>query len=672
LKINDLICSVMLINLFFFSTHLQARHYLAEDDFFGESPVVLTVSRMHKPLQDSPASVSIIDRQMIRNSGAREIADIFRMVPGMVVGYHYGHSAAVTYHGLGNEWQGQLQVLIDGRSVFIPTFGGIPWSNLPLLLEDIERVEVTRGPNSVTYGSNAFLATINIITRHAAEDLGAKVSVTHDLDQDSEVRDLYFRYGDQHSDLDWRISGGIEEDDGYESLYDSKSLKKLNLRTDFLIAYNQFWTLQAGINQSTFNRGEGTETDLFRDEETVNSFQNLKWELIQNNATTTVLFTNTKQDVEDSFLSDSINQELDNRLGQNIFTGLTDLTLNINYDRVSNRTDLEIYQNRNINEKLSLLYGASTRLDKVESFYLFNNTDTHRVTTNRLFSSIEWKALNDLIIDLGLMLEDTNYTDNELSGRLSIIKKIHNQHSLRFVSSSAKRNPTLHQIMGDTRFDIEIPAGIFPFTQFPIISWAGNEDIQPATMQSAEIGLFSELLNRQLTTDVKVFSYEITDQFYETTQYSIDALTGVPQRFKSMENSATTSVTGLEVSLNYSPQHKKYRLYGGISTADADSSKSRYPRSYPELTAFTGGHVNIGTDHQLSTSLYYVDQLSWIDVSYELDSHVKLDLRYQYMINRKFDTKLEVTGFNLYEEYAEYTNQTLQQKSFLLRFSSRF
>ncbi len=672
MKINGLISYATLISLLLFSISLQAQNYVAEDDFFGEAPVVLTVSRMHKPLQDSPASVSIIDRQMIRNSGAREIADIFRMVPGMVVGYHFGHSAAVTYHGLGTEWQGQLQVLIDGRSVFIPSFGGVPWSNLPLLLEDIERVEVTRGPNAGTYGSNAFLATINIITRHAAEDLGAKVSVTHDLDQHSETRDLYFRYGDQHSDLDWRLSGGVEEDDGYETLYDSKSLTKLNLRTDFVTAYNQFWTFQTGINQSTFNRGDGNETDVFRDEETSNSYQNLKWELVQNVATTTVLLSHTKQDVEDSFLSDPINQELDDRLGQNIFTSFPDLTTDIDYDRISNRTDLEIYQNRNINEKINLVYGASTRLDQVESFYLFNDTDTHRVTTNRLFSSIEWKTFNDLIIDLGLMLEDTNYTDKELSGRLSIIKKIHDQHSLRFVSSNAKRNPTLYQIMGDTRFIIEIPAGILPFTQIPVITWAGNENIQPETIQSAEIGLFSESLNRQLTSDIKIFSYEITDQLFETTQHSIDAPTGVPQEIDSTDNSATTSAIGLEASLNYSPQHKRYRLYGGISKVNVDSSKSRYQRSYPELTAFTGGHVNIGTDHQLSTSLYYVDQLSWIDSKSELDSHVKLDLRYQYMINRKFDTKLEVIGFNLFEEYAEYTNQDFQQKSFLMRVSSRF
>lgn len=110
------------------------------EDFFDESPLILTASRMSKPLLESPASVSVIDRQMIEASGARDIADLFRLVPGMVVGYHSGHAPAVTYHGIGQEFGRQIQVLIDGRSVFIPSFGGVPWTNLPLLIEDIERI----------------------------------------------------------------------------------------------------------------------------------------------------------------------------------------------------------------------------------------------------------------------------------------------------------------------------------------------------------------------------------------------------------------------------------------------------------------------------------------------------------------------------------------------------
>ena len=133
MNVKTIQAGLISVTLGLMTANLQASQYQAENDFFGDSPMVLTVSRMHKPLADAPASVTVIDREMIRNSGARQIADIFRMVPGFVVGYLDGNSPVVTYHGLGQRFQRQMQVLVDGRSVFIPSFGGVPWSNLPLL-----------------------------------------------------------------------------------------------------------------------------------------------------------------------------------------------------------------------------------------------------------------------------------------------------------------------------------------------------------------------------------------------------------------------------------------------------------------------------------------------------------------------------------------------------------
>ncbi len=610
---------------------------------------------------------------MIRNSGARQIADIFRMVPGMLVGYHYGHSPAVTYQGLGTEFQRQLQVLIDGRSVFIPSFGGIPWSNLPLLLEDIERVEVTRGPNAVTYGSNAFLATINIITRHSAEDIGTKISVTHDFDKDKETKDLYLRLGNQYGDLDWKITAGLEQDDGYVD-HDSKLLKKLNLRTDFLTAYNQFWTIQAGINKSTFNRGDGGASNLYRDENTSNIYQNLKWEMLQDTVTTTVQLSHTTQDVEDQFVSAPLNQALDEEFPDfnSFFSTLDDITTDINYDRLSSRTDFEIYQNRSLLNNLNLVYGASFRKDNVESFYLFNDYDEHNITTNRLFSSLEWKYLEDFIIDVGFMLEDSTVIDKEYSSRLSLIKKIGNRHSLRLVSSTAKRNPVLYEIIGDTQFNLELPDGLLPFNEVPVIIWSASDKLIPETIKSEEIGLFSEFFKRQLTTDIKLFHYKITDQLNDVTMSAMDPATGITQQFNSVENNGSTTVYGVEASFNFSPQHKNYRLYGGVSRVNVDSSDSNNQDSFPELTGFIGGHVNITTNQQLSTSIYYVDEMSWLDNSTLLDGYIKLDARYQYTLNKKHNTQLEIIGYNLYEEFSEYVKIGSQKRSLLMRISSRF
>ncbi len=661
------------------SPPLLADEYVAEEDFFGESPIVLTVSRMNKPLQNSPVSVTVIDRQMIRDSGAREIADIFRMAPGFVVGYHYGHSPGVTYQGLGSTWQRNLQVFIDGRSVFIPSFGGIPWSNLPLLLEDIERVEISRGPNAATYGANAFLATINIITRHAAEDYGTLLSLTRNLDSNKEIQDFYFRTGNQQGDLDWRLTAGQVKDNGFADDNDSKTLHIINLRTDFLTAYNQFWTVQMGINRSMFGRGDGDANDIFRDEETSNSYQNIKWELIEDGVNTTALLTHTRQNANDAFVTARLNAKLDEIIGFSspVYDSLPDdITLDIDYGRISDRVDVELYQSRELSPTSTLVYGASIRRDEVKSRFLFNDDDHHRVTSKRLFSSFEWKYSPDLLLDAGLMLEDHDYAHNKFSGRLSAITKLNSQHSLRLVASSAHRNPIIAEKSADIRATIELPALPGLPDTLPVITKQGNPALQTETIVSSEVGLFSEYLDRQLTTDLRLFHYHIKDQIIEQgiDTVIIDEATGIaiPQNYNTPFNAVESKVSGLEISFNYSPRHKGFRLYGGISRVEADVTDIDYQKTFPELTATLGGHLNLTPDQQLSGAYYHVGEMSWADTGSQLEARSQLDLRYQIRLEQKHDTRLELIGYNLLEQKAEYINRNIQQRSVLLRLSSRF
>ena len=654
---------------------LQADEYFAEDDFFGDSPVVLTVTRMDKPLQDSPVSVSVIDRQMIRNSGAREVADIFRMVPGFIVGYHYGHSPGVTYQGLGTTWQRNMQVLIDGRSVFIPSFGGVPWSNLPLLLQDIERVEITRGPNAVTYGANAFLATINIITRDAAEDYGTQLSLTHDLDADRNIQDFYFRTGNQHDDIDWRLSAGQIKDDGFNNENDSKTSHILNLRSDFLTAYNQFWSVQAGINQSVFGHGDGSVTDIMREENASNSYQNIKWEMIGDGVNTTALLTHTRQYVEDNFLTDRLNAELDKILNFDppVFDALpVDITLAVDYGRISDRTDAEIFQNRELSTTVKLVYGAAIRHDDVISRYLFNDNAHHSITSKSLFSSLEWQTSSDLLLDAGLMLEDNDMIDNKLSLRLSGILKLTPQHYLRMVISSAQRNPIIAELDGDTQVSIKIPPLPGLPAAIPQQVRLGNPDLQAETIHSGEIGLFSEYFNRQLTTDMRLFRYTIDNQIRELELNTIDPATAVPLHYREPFNTVQSDVEGLELTFNYSPHHQKFRFYGGLSRVKADVTDSHYQDSYPDFTAYAGGQYQLAPGHRLSGGFYHVGEMSWVDTGSQLDAYNKLDMRYQLTLDKKHDTRLEWIGYNLLEQKAEYIIHNIQQRSIIMRFSSSF
>ncbi|NVK87094.1 MAG: TonB-dependent receptor plug domain-containing protein, partial [Gammaproteobacteria bacterium] len=140
--------------------------------FDQELPVVLSATRLKQPKSETPAAVTVIDHQTITQLGARSIAEILRLVPGMTVGYERGHTPEVGYHALGGENSRHLQVLVDGRSIYKAALARILWTDLPVSIDKISRIEVIRGPNSALYGANSYLAVINIITFHPEDQLG--------------------------------------------------------------------------------------------------------------------------------------------------------------------------------------------------------------------------------------------------------------------------------------------------------------------------------------------------------------------------------------------------------------------------------------------------------------------------------------------------------------------
>src|SRR5574340_785558 len=193
----------ILLCLMLASGALPAQAALTESAFFDEMPVVLSVSRLSQPVSEAPAAVTVIDRDMIRASGFRDIPDLLRLVPGFSVAYTRDNTWAVGYHGLGDAFSRRFQVLVDGRSIYSPHFGAVHWGDLPVAIEDIERIEVVRGPNAAVYGSNAFLAVINIITQSAVQARGGLASVQYG---EHGMAGLVARYGGGDDDTNWRVT----------------------------------------------------------------------------------------------------------------------------------------------------------------------------------------------------------------------------------------------------------------------------------------------------------------------------------------------------------------------------------------------------------------------------------------------------------------------------------
>ena len=133
---------------------------------------VTTVSRRPQKLSEVASAVFVITQDDIRRSGATNIPDALRMAPGVQVDRLGTDKWAVSIRGFTGRFANKLQVLIDGRSVYNPIFSGTLWEQQDTLMEDIERIEVIRGPAATVWGINAVNGVINIITKKAADTQG--------------------------------------------------------------------------------------------------------------------------------------------------------------------------------------------------------------------------------------------------------------------------------------------------------------------------------------------------------------------------------------------------------------------------------------------------------------------------------------------------------------------
>ena len=166
---------------------------------------VSSVSRQDSTVGRSPAAVFVITNDMIRRSGAKTIPEVLRMVPGLDVAQIDSNKWAISCRGMNGRFANDLLVQIDGRVVYDPLFSGVFWDVQDVLLEDVERIEVIRGPGATVWGLNAVNGVINIITKTAKDTQGVYLESgggTHEQSFSS------LRYGGQiNDDLCYRLYG---------------------------------------------------------------------------------------------------------------------------------------------------------------------------------------------------------------------------------------------------------------------------------------------------------------------------------------------------------------------------------------------------------------------------------------------------------------------------------
>jgi iron complex outermembrane receptor protein len=177
-------------------------------------PVVITPTRLRQSLADVPASVTVITSDMLRRYGITRIEEALRLVPGMAVLQTGGSNYKINYHGTSTIVPRRLNVLIDGVSAYMAAFSRVEWSWLPVALEDVDRIEVIRGPDSSAYGPNSMMAVVNILTKHPKDVEPAMAAVTMGS---SRIVDSTIRLATTIGSTSMRLTANTRDDDGMKN-----------------------------------------------------------------------------------------------------------------------------------------------------------------------------------------------------------------------------------------------------------------------------------------------------------------------------------------------------------------------------------------------------------------------------------------------------------------------
>lgn len=484
---------------------------LSEQAFWGDVPVVMSATRMSQPVVDAPVAVSVIDRRMIEASGAREIPELFRLVPGFMVGYHDGATASVSYHLSEDRFARQMQVMIDGRSVYTTAIGGIGWSVLPITIDDIERIEVVRGPNSASYGANSFLGVINIITRHVVLDRGT--SAKTNLGSGG-VREVFLRHGDTAGRLDYRVTAGFVEDDGFQNRFNSKRTRTVSVRGDYTINSTDILTLDAGIG--TGPRGVENRTDIkalipAHERAELHHHQQLKWErnLGLGESVTVQLYHIYQRNFE-TFQTSPFTLASSGGLDWVVEPMAVDFGL------YTHRYDLELQHNVNIAEGLRAAWGGGLRDDQVWGGQnLMANTEVHN-HLKHAFMNLEWDTHSPWLLNAGAMVEDYSTTGINISPRAGVNYRFSPVQSVRLTGSKAIRTPSMYEYaakyayFGPTNYysgSTVVAPGPDIYQGYDVGTY--NANVEKIT--SYELGYHGMPVRGRVELDVKVFRDDLND-----------------------------------------------------------------------------------------------------------------------------------------------------------------
>lgn len=616
-----------------------------EDLYFSSLPMVATVSRLPQALADAPGSVTVIDRDMIKASGARSISDLLRLVPGFQVAPTSTDPPRVTYHGLSDDdFSNRVQVLVDGRSLYSQLFlGGVNWNLMPVALEDIDRIEVLRGSNSAAYGSNAFLGVVNIITLEPSQAHGVTASASHG---NQGVRDAALRWGAKIGPGDFRLTYQQRDDDGISNRsnwIDGFGSRLVDLRADFFLTDRDELQFGTGHAESHIVNGRiARPCDPLRDFEYSSDYLRLGWRrTLAPDEEVSLRYAHTEDWASDA------HREL-----------CSGLLFNVDYGGRAARDDLEFQHTFSPWRDTRLVWGVGSQSDAVRGPLWFYGDRTVGREVRRLFGNFEWRPLARWLFNFGGMWERESLSGTTFSPRASASYHLTPEHTLRLGATRSYRTPSIFDVRGDWRWSPYGLAGNLPLP-FPAGSlydrqFLADPALKPEKLYSYELGYLADLKAQRMSLDVRAFHEYIPNRILmverNLTPPTCDQLQllGIPGCGAAdySVNAQRAKIYGIEYQWRWQPlentrllfnqsfMHIEASLRSIDSTLD-DALKQRIinhaQRSAPRRASTVMLMQKLPLGLEFAGTYHFVGKMQWTrNTEQEVAPYRRLDLRLAY------------------------------------------
>lgn len=554
---------------------------VSERDFLGEVPVVLSVSRLAQPLDEAPGAVTILDRPFIRMSGARDVADLLRMVPGFQTTTSFESDAPLaSYHGRSDDWANRIQVLVDGRSVYSGHLQGSAGLGLQTLaLDDIARIEVLRGSNSAAYGARAFLGVVNIVSRDVRETVGSSFSLATG---DNGVADAGGSVGWGGPGAAYRISMDSRGDQGLRGAYGRNRVSRLNASAAFDLDAGADVDVRVGALGIDAGRGtEGDAGNAARMRFLGSQFLQADWHTPMGEDQDLLWsYSHTENTHRDNF------PYLSNAAGVNYFG------IPVDFSAQEINDALTLQHTVRASAVLRAVWGAELRREAVSSASSFDLRGQVISHFSRLFGNVEWRLDPQWVLNAGAMVEHSNMGGDTVSPRLMLNWHVAAGHTLRAGVSSAFRPPSAYEKYASVRYyDVN--------GQNPITTVKSNGTVGPEKIYTRELGYNFSLNHNIWSGDIRLFEERITDGIERPANLS-------PEEYQNIEN---VNITGAEYQVQWRPALDTQVFFTQTWTDIADSTRfktshgaARYAASLALMHTLPAG-VMVSLMHQQSEDI---------------------------------------------------------------------